>query len=78
MTGKMIGTREDDHRHGVHQAAQHQIHQHDQGEHAVASDPEAGQELGHLLRGLRDGEEVAEQQGADQHRKHRRCRPGRL
>jgi hypothetical protein len=43
MTGKMIGTREDDHRHGVHQAAQHQIDQHDEGQHAVASDAESGQ-----------------------------------
>ena len=34
--------------------------------------PEPGQELGHLLRRLRDGEEIAEQQRADQDGEHGR------
>jgi len=71
-SGKMIGTVRMINRHGVHQAAQHQVHDHDDGEHAVGADAEAGQELRHLLRHLGDGEEVAEQQRADQHGEDRR------
>src|ERR1700693_2935422 len=56
---------EDDHGHGVHQTAEHQIHQHDQRQHAVASEPKTGQQFGHLLRRLGDGEEIAEDQRAD-------------
>src|ERR1017187_8564386 len=63
---------EDDHGHGVHQAAEHQIHQHDQRHYAVAPEPETGQQLGHFLRRLRDGEEITEYQRADQHGEHRR------
>src|SRR6201982_1162640 len=44
---------EDDHRHRIHQAAEHQIHHHDQGEHAVAAEAKTGEEFGYLLRGLR-------------------------
>ena len=70
--------RQDDHRHRVHQAAEHQVHQHDQRQHAVAAEAEAGEEFGDLLRRLRDGEEVAEQQRADQHGEHGRGRARRL
>src|SRR5579875_689213 len=61
---------QDDHRHGIHQAAEHKIHQHDERQHAVGAQAEARQEGGHLLRGLRDGQEIAEDQGANQHREH--------
>src|SRR4029077_18781951 len=64
---------EDDHRHRIHQAAEHEIHHHDQGEHAVAAEAETGEEFGNLLRGLRHREEIAEDQRTDQHREHR-CR----
>jgi hypothetical protein len=70
----MMGTGQDDHRHGVHQAAQDQVHDHDDREHAVGTDAEPGQELGDLLGHLGDGEEIAEQQRADQHGEHRRRR----
>src|SRR6185436_18576356 len=40
---------QDDHGHGVHQAAEHEIHDHDQRQHAVGAEPEAGEEFGHLL-----------------------------
>ena len=62
---------QDDHGQRVHQAAEHDIHHHDQRQHAVAAEPQPGEELGHLLRRLRHGEEIAEQQRADQHREHR-------
>src|SRR5262245_26640242 len=58
---------QDDHGHRVHQAAEHQVHHHDQRQDAVAAEPESGQEFRHLLRRLRDREEIAEQQRADQH-----------
>ena len=61
---------QDDHGQRVHQAAEHQIHHHDQRQHAVGAEPEAGEELRDLLRRLRDGEEIAEQQRADQHGEH--------
>src|SRR5713226_7075958 len=60
---------QNDHRHRVHQAAEHQIHHHDQGEHAVTAETEAGEKLRDLLRGLRHREEISKDQGADQHRK---------
>ena len=72
MTGKDDRHGEDDHGERVHQAAEHQVHQHDQRQHAVAADAEPGEELGHLLRRLRDGEEIAEQERADQDGEHRR------
>ena len=40
--------RQDDHRHRVHEAAKREIHQHDQREHAVAANAEAGEELRHI------------------------------
>ena len=40
--------------------------------------PKRGEELGHLLRRLRDGKEVAEQQRADQHGEHGSRGAGRL
>ena len=49
MTGKMIGTAEDDHGERVHETSEHEIHQHDQREHAVAAEAEAGKERRHLL-----------------------------
>ena len=64
------GDGQDDHGHRVHQAAEHQVHQHDQRQHAVAAEAEPGEECRHLLRRLRDGEEIAEQQRADQHGEH--------
>src|SRR5665647_1173521 len=69
---------QDDHGHGVHQTAEHQVHQHDQRQHAVGAQAQAGEDLGDLLRGLRDGEEIAEDQRADQHGEHRRGGAGRL
>src|SRR6185369_16955535 len=53
---------EDDHGHRIHQAAQHQIHHHDQREDAVGAEPEAGEEFRDLLRSLRYREEIAEDQ----------------
>src|SRR6185503_7080897 len=44
----------------------------DHGEHAVAPEPEPGEKLRHFLRRLGDGQEIAEQDGADQHREYRR------
>src|SRR5690606_16464380 len=58
--------RQDDHRQRVHQAAEHEIHEQDQRQNAVTADAEAGEEGGDLLRRLRDGEKIAEQQRADQ------------
>src|SRR6185312_6970505 len=72
------GHGENDHRHRVHQAAEHQIHEHDQRKDAVTADAKTGQEFGDLLWRLRDGEKIAEQQGADQNGKHRRRGPRRL
>jgi hypothetical protein len=39
ITGKDDRHGQDDHRHRVHQAAEHQIHHHDQREHAVGPRP---------------------------------------
>ena len=62
---------DDDHRQRIHQTSQHEIHDHDERQHAVTAEPESGEEFGDLLRRLRDGEEVAEQDRADQHGEHR-------
>ncbi len=70
--------RQNDHGHRVHQAAEHQIHHHHEGEDAVAAETEAGEKFRDLLRGLRHREEISEDQGADQHREHRRGGTGRL
>jgi thymidylate synthase ThyX len=51
---------------------------HDQDQHAVAAEAKAGQEQGHFLRRLGDGEEIAEQQRADQDGEHRGGGAGRL
>src|SRR5215469_5679341 len=69
---------QDDHGERVHEAAQYQVHQHDQNQHPVATHAESGQKRRHLLRRLRDREEITEQQGADEYRKHRCSRAGRL
>jgi hypothetical protein len=69
---------QDDHRHRIHQTAQYQIHKHNEDQHAVAAEAKAGQEQGHFLRRLGDGEEIAEQQRADQDGEHRGGGAGRL
>ena len=51
---------QDDHGQRVHQAAEDEIHQHDQRQHPVAAEAEPGEKGGHLLRRLRHGEEIAE------------------
>jgi hypothetical protein len=70
MTGEDDRHGQDDHGERIHQAAEYEIHQHDEREHAIGADAEAGEELRHLLRRLGHGEEIAEQQRADQHREH--------
>ena len=40
--GEDDGNGEDDHGHGVHQAAQNQIHHHDEGQHLVATQAHLG------------------------------------
>ena len=77
-TGKDDRNGQDDHRHGVHEAPQREIHQHDQREHAVAAKSEAGEEFRHLLRRLSDREEITEQQRADENCEHRRGGARRL
>src|SRR5262249_16420166 len=76
--GEDDGDREDDHGHRVHQASEREVHDHDQRQHAVAAKTEAGEEFGDLLRRLRDGEEIAKQQGADQHGEYGGGRAGGL
>src|SRR5581483_5756966 len=43
---------ENDHRQRIHQAAEHDVHHHDQRQHAVTAEPEAGQKRGDRLRRL--------------------------
>src|SRR5882672_12478760 len=68
--GKDDWHREDDHGERIHQASQYEIHEHDERQHAVTSETQPGEEQRHLLRRLGDGEEIAEQQRADQHGEH--------
>ena len=42
------GHGQDDHRHRIHQAAEQQATSHDQRQHAVAADAQAGEEFGEL------------------------------
>ena len=60
------GDREDHHGKRIHQATQHDVHEHDQCQHPIAAEPQPDEKGRDLLRGLRDGKKIAEQQRADQ------------